>query len=52
MVAYTFLSNLVPIILHRYNSPRMHKLLAQLENKPVKKGNPYVPQQELSHSYL
>ncbi len=51
MVAYAVLSNLVPIIAQRYNRPRMRKLLAQLEKKPIKKGTPYVPQQELSHSY-
>ncbi len=51
MVAYAFLSNLVPIILQRYNRPRMHKLVARLEKKPAKKGAPYVAQKELSHSY-
>ena len=50
-VAYAVLSNLVPIILQRYNRPRMRKLLAQLEKKPIIKGIPYVPQKELSHSY-
>jgi len=33
MVAYAFLNNLVPIIMQRYNRPRMRKLLAQLERK-------------------
>ncbi len=51
MVAYAFLSNLAPIIAQRYNRPRVRKLLAKLEKKTVKKGVPYVPQQELSHSY-
>lgn len=50
-VAYAFLNNLVPIILQRYNRPRMRKLLAQLEKKSIKKGIPYAPQKELSHSY-
>ncbi len=52
MVAYALISNLLPVILQRYNRPRMRKLLAKLEKKPVKKDIPYVPQQELSHSYL
>ncbi len=51
MVAYAVISNLVPIIAQRYNRPRVRKLLAQLEKKPIQKGTPYVPQQELSHSY-
>ena len=51
MVAYAFINNLVPIILQRYNRPRMRKLLARLEKKTLKKGIPYVSQKELSHSY-
>jgi glycosyl-4,4'-diaponeurosporenoate acyltransferase len=31
MVAYAFLNNLVPIILQRFNRPRMRKLIVQLE---------------------
>ena len=31
MVLYAFLNNLVPIILQRFNRPRMHRLLAQLQ---------------------
>jgi glycosyl-4,4'-diaponeurosporenoate acyltransferase len=52
MVAYAALNNLVPIILQRYNRPRMRSLLALLEKKPIQKGMPYVPQQELTHAYL
>lgn len=33
MVLYAFLNNLVPIILQRYNRPRMRKLLAIIESK-------------------
>jgi hypothetical protein len=31
MVAYAIANNLVPIILQRFNRPRMRKLIAQLE---------------------
>ena len=31
MVVYAFLNNLVPIILQRFNRPRMRRLIAQLE---------------------
>jgi len=31
MIAYAFLNNIVPIIMQRYNRPRMRKLLARLE---------------------
>ncbi len=31
MVAYAFLNNMFPIIVQRYNRPRMRKLLAHLE---------------------
>ncbi len=50
-VAYALVSNLMPIVLQRYNRPRMRKLLTQLERKTFKKGYTYVPQKELSHSY-
>lgn len=33
MVVYAFLNNLVPIILQRFNRPRIRRLLAQLEKK-------------------
>jgi len=36
MVAYALLNNIFPIILQRYNRPRMRKLLAQLERKNSK----------------
>ena len=51
MVAYAFLSNLVPIVLQRYNRPRLRKLLSQQEKITSKKAFPYVPQKEFSHSY-
>ncbi len=54
MVAYAFLNNLVPIIMQRYNRPRVRKLLAQLERKNLQKGEfpvIYAPQQAFSHSY-
>ena len=38
MVAYAFLNNLVPIILQRFNRPRMRKLLTQIEKKNLQKG--------------
>lgn len=51
MVAYAVLNNLVPIILQRYNRPRMRKLLGEMERKIPNNGAIYVPQKELSHSY-
>lgn len=42
MLAYAFLNNLVPIVLQRYNRPRMRKLLAQLERKMQQKGESTV----------
>lgn len=54
MVAYAFINNLVPIVLQRFNRPRMRKLLAQLEKKILLKGeNPeiYGTPKTLSHSY-
>lgn len=33
MVAYAFANNLIPIIMQRYNRPRIRTLLEQLENK-------------------
>ncbi|HVP20844.1 MAG TPA: hypothetical protein VMS73_03180 [Anaerolineaceae bacterium] len=53
-VAYAFLSNLVPIVVQRYNRPRMRKLLDRMENNKLKKGTtrvPYIPQTELSHTH-
>jgi len=54
MVAYAFLNNLVPIILQRYNRPRIRELLAHLERKTPQQGSilvSYAPQKEISHSY-
>jgi len=34
MVVYAVANNLVPIIMQRYNRPRMERLLAQLKRKP------------------
>jgi len=52
MVAYALISNLVPIILQRYNRPRIRRLLDQVEKKNPGKGAIYVvPQKEFSHSY-
>jgi len=53
-VVYAFLNNLVPIIMQRFNRPRMHNMLAHLEKDIKTKGSIYVPyatQKELSHSY-
>jgi glycosyl-4,4'-diaponeurosporenoate acyltransferase len=54
MVAYAFLNNLVPIIMQRFNRPRMRNMLARLEKDIKEKGSIYVSyatQKELSHSY-
>jgi len=54
MVAYAVLNNLIPIILQRYNRPRMRKLLARLEEIEQKKSMEigiYEPQEAFSHSY-
>jgi glycosyl-4,4'-diaponeurosporenoate acyltransferase len=53
-VVYAFLNNLVPIIMQRFNRPRMRNMLARLENDIKTKGSIYVPyttQKELSHAY-
>ena len=54
MVAYAFLNNLIPIILQRFNRPRMRKLLAAVERKQMQKGEPiaiFFSQEAVSHSY-
>jgi glycosyl-4,4'-diaponeurosporenoate acyltransferase len=54
MVLYAILNNLVPIIMQRYNRPRVRKMLAQLTKNAPQKQELYVnfePQEALSHSY-
>lgn len=54
MVAYAILNNAVPIIMQRYNRPRVHKLLERLEakaNNVIKDMPIHEDQQTLSHSY-
>lgn len=54
MVAYAFLNNLVPIIMQRFNRPRMRRLLAQIEKKNLQKGEfpiIHAPQEAFSPSY-
>ena len=54
MVAYAVLNNLIPIIMQRYNRPRIRKLLARLEEieqKKVMEIRIYEPQKAFSHSY-
>jgi glycosyl-4,4'-diaponeurosporenoate acyltransferase len=54
MVAYAVLNNLIPIIMQRYNRPRIRKLLARLEEIERKKTMElriYEPQKAFSHSY-
>jgi len=54
MVAYAVLNNLIPIILQRYNRPRIRKLLARLEEMEREKTMElgiYEAQQAFSHSY-
>ena len=54
MVAYAVANNLVPIVMQRYNRPRVRKMLAQIEKNLTEKQEPYVqfePAQALSHSY-
>lgn len=54
MVAYAVLNNFVPIIMQRYNRPRVRKILAQLEMKTRQKGEltiRYEPSKTYSHSY-
>lgn len=54
MVAYAFLNNLVPIIMQRFNRPRMRRLLAQLEKKSacdlMASSLHYAPQEALANS--
>jgi glycosyl-4,4'-diaponeurosporenoate acyltransferase len=53
-VAYAIANNLVPIIMQRYNRPRVRKLLTQLENRTNIKGEPpviHAAQTNYSHSY-
>ncbi len=53
-VLYAILNNLVPIILQRYNRPRMRKLLAQLERRQPQEDEPFTfhaAQQTFSDSY-
>ena len=40
MVGYAFLNNLVPIVLQRFNRPRMRKLLILMEKQELKKAEP------------
>lgn len=42
-VAYAFLNNIVPIIVQRFNRPRIRRLLAQLEKKISDEGAQYTP---------
>ncbi len=35
MVLYAFLNNLVPIVMQRFNRPRMRKLLAQIKRRNI-----------------
>ena len=54
MVAYAVANNLVPIVMQRYNRPRVRKMLAQLQKNIPQKQELYVnlePNQTLSHSY-
>jgi hypothetical protein len=54
MVVYAFFNNLVPIVMQRFNRPRMRRLLAQLEKKNLLKGETsenYGTPKTLSHSY-
>lgn len=37
MVAYAFLNNLVPIVMQRFNRPRMRKLLNKMEDRSPQK---------------
>lgn len=53
-LVYAVANNLVPIIMQRYNRPRVRKLLYQLERKSNSKEEPeiiYAPQTSYSHSY-
>ena len=43
MVLYAILNNLVPIIMQRYNRPRMRRLIAQREKNPLARSLAMVP---------
>jgi hypothetical protein len=54
MVAYAVLNNLIPIVMQRYNRPRIRKLLARLEELEQENAlelRIYEPQEAFSHSY-
>ncbi len=54
MLVYAILNNLVPIVMQRYNRPRVCKVLAQLERKSKQKGEiaiSYDPQTALLNTY-
>jgi glycosyl-4,4'-diaponeurosporenoate acyltransferase len=54
MLAYAILNNLVPIVMQRYNRPRVRKVLAQLERKSKQKRESvisYEPQTAFLNSY-
>jgi glycosyl-4,4'-diaponeurosporenoate acyltransferase len=54
MVVYAILNNLEPIVMQRYNRPRVRKVLARLERKSNQKGEiaiSYEPQTVLLNSY-
>lgn len=52
MVAYAFANNLVPIIMQRYNRPRVQKLLKKMDSSLIVNGNTrmtYEPKEILYH---
>jgi len=54
MVAYAVANNLVPIIMQRYNRPRVRRLLAQIEKKSHRRMEPVIKldkQEAFAHSY-
>lgn len=54
MVAYAIANNLVPIVMQRYNRPRVRKMLAQIKKSLPQNMETYAtlePNQALSHSY-
>jgi len=54
MMAYAILNNLVPIVMQRYNRPRVRKLLDSLERKSNQTEDAfqnYASRNLLSHSY-
>lgn len=54
MVVYAILNNMVPIVMQRYNRPRVRKVLTQLERKSKQEGEisvSYAPQPALLNSY-